>query len=215
VLVVGDGFRAIDRDAQQGLLDQFHVGAVGPVHGQADRDALALDQQAALDALLGAVGGVFAGLFPPRGAPWSCTRPSTARTNRSPSNSHTPATRPSRTARRRRPEPILESGHGPWTPGRRWSRPGPSTGNPYATQKRWRPCRHGSACAACRHRKDAYSRVGGAAIRSPPTGHPECATPGRVQGPAHPSSCLHRSCQLHEKQEQLHPGVIATNGLSG
>src|SRR5437773_993831 len=139
VLVPGAGLRAVDRDAQQRLLGQLHIGTVGPVHGQADRDTVAFDQQAALGALLGAVGGVFARLFPPRGAPWSGTRPATATANRCPSHSRTPATRPSTSPRRRRPGPTLESGHEPWTQDRSWSHRGPSRGNPCAAHRRWHP----------------------------------------------------------------------------
>src|SRR5262252_4442571 len=90
---------AWDGNTLQRLPDQLHVGAVGAVYGQADRDAVGLDHQAALDALFGAVGGVLARLFPPRGVPWSCTRPCSARTSRSPSGSRIRAGRPS-TSRR-------------------------------------------------------------------------------------------------------------------
>src|SRR6266542_2208679 len=60
-------------DAGQRLAAELHVVAVGAVDRQAHRDAVGLDQEAALGTLFGAVGGVFPGLFPPRGVPWSCT----------------------------------------------------------------------------------------------------------------------------------------------
>src|SRR5262245_58077445 len=100
------GRRALDRDTIERLRDHLHVGAVGPVHGQADGDAVALNEQTALDALFGAVGGVFACLFPPRGVPWSCTRPCSATTSPGPGSSRTPANRHATWRRRRHLGPI-------------------------------------------------------------------------------------------------------------
>src|SRR6266550_5081660 len=162
------GVRALDRYTQQRFFGKLHVRAVGPVHGQAQGDAVALDQQAALDALLGAVGGVFPGLFPPRGVPWSCTRPCSARTSRCPSNNRTPAALPSTSPRRRRPGPTPGSDHGRWSPGKRSWHPGPSTGSPCGAQRRWRPCRPGRGYAASRPQRDGCSRVWGSASGSPP-----------------------------------------------
>lgn len=54
--------QAFDRRA-----DQFHVMPIGPVHLQAERDAMPLSQQAAFDAGLAPVGGI-APRFSPRPA---------------------------------------------------------------------------------------------------------------------------------------------------
>src|SRR5207244_6940827 len=63
------------RNTGQCILGQFHIIAVGAVDGQADWYAIGLDQQTALGSAFGSIGRVFACLFPPQGAPWSCTRP--------------------------------------------------------------------------------------------------------------------------------------------
>src|SRR5713226_3482326 len=153
LVFLGD-YRPLDRNAGQRLFDHLHVGAVGPVYGQPDRNAVALDQQAALGAFLGSVGGVFARLFSPRGVPWSCTRPCSATASRCPSGPHIPAT-PSSTAPRRPPQrPTPESGRAPWTPGRTWWRPALSTGNRCAARTRWHPCRPGRGCVAVHRRSD-------------------------------------------------------------
>src|SRR5258707_941391 len=215
LLVLGVGLRSFDRNTRQRLLGQLHIGTVGPVHGQAHRDAVAFHQQAALDAFLGAVGGVFARLFPPRGALWSCTRPSTTRTSRCPSNSHIPAARPSTSQRRARPEPTPESGHAPWTRGKKEWRSRPSTGSRCGARRKWRPCRPDSACAACRRRTGGCSHVWESAIRSRSTDHPECARRLRIQAPGRPWVYLRWNRQLHKKQQELHTADIAAEGLSG
>src|SRR5439155_16521292 len=141
LFLVGGRCRPLDRDALQGLFDQFHVGAVGAVDGQTDRDAVALDQQTALDPLLGAVGGVFPCLFPPQGVPWSCTRPCSATPSRCPRSSRIRSTRSSRAPGTRRLGPTAGSGRGRWSPGRTWWRQGPSTGSRCGGRRGWPPDR--------------------------------------------------------------------------
>src|SRR5262249_55560224 len=94
--LVGAGPRPgpVGREALRRRAGRLHVVAVGAVHGQAHRDAAALDQQTALGAALAAVGGVLPRLFPPRAAPWSCTRPAPATTNPGPSGRRRPSARP-------------------------------------------------------------------------------------------------------------------------
>src|SRR5262245_48761642 len=110
----------LHRNAGDGFADHLHVGAVGSVHRQAHRYATALDQLAALDPFFGPIRGVFAGLFPPPGVPWSCTRPCSERTSRCPSSSHSRASPASRTRRRRPLRPTPGSGRGRWNRGRTW-----------------------------------------------------------------------------------------------
>src|SRR5260370_12673552 len=74
LVFLGD-YRPLDRNAGQRLFDHLHVGAVGPIYSQPDRNAMALYQQAALGTFLGSVGGGFARPFPPPGVPWASTRP--------------------------------------------------------------------------------------------------------------------------------------------
>src|SRR4051794_25131151 len=107
-------FGSFDGNAFESLLDQFSIGPVGAVHGQSHRNALGLDQHTPFDALLGAIGGVFARLFPPRGVPWSCTRPGSARTSRSLSSRRTPSSPLPTSTERLLAPPKVESGHGRW-----------------------------------------------------------------------------------------------------
>src|SRR6266852_5528941 len=106
--------RTFHGNTGQRILSQFHVVAVGPAHVQTHGYAVGIDQQAAFGAALGPVGGIFARLFPPRGVPWSCTHPCSARTNRCLSGNRIPTSPPSRSQKRRRLRPILENGRAPW-----------------------------------------------------------------------------------------------------
>ena len=69
------GLRALDDKAVERGPHQFHVMPVGALQRQSNGDAVALRQQTALDPAFGAIGGVGAGFFPPRGAPWSLPHP--------------------------------------------------------------------------------------------------------------------------------------------
>src|SRR5262249_1169595 len=144
---------ALDGNALQRRFDHLHVVAVGPRDGEPHWHAVGLHEQAALDAFLGAVGGVFAGLFPPQGVPWSCTRPCSTKTSRCLSGNRIPTGRPS-TSRRRRPRGHTPgSGRGRWSRGKTWWHPVLSTGSPCARRRRWHPCTRGRECEACRRRK--------------------------------------------------------------
>src|SRR5579871_4387571 len=173
--IVGRRRGTLHGDTAEGFFDHLHIGTVGAVHGQSDGDALALGQQAALAALLGPVGGVFACLFPPRGVPWSCTRPCSARTNRCLSSRRRPSDHVPINPGRRRPGPILESGRGRWKRGRTWWRPELSIGSRYAARRGWPPCRRGRACGADRRRSGGCFYARAAAERWPPRDHPRCA----------------------------------------
>jgi hypothetical protein len=174
--LLGRWLGPLDRDAFQGFFDHLHVGSVGAVHGQSDRDTLALDQQAAFGALLGAVGGIFPGFFPPRGVPWSYTRPSPAKTNRSPSSRRRPSDRPPTWLGRRLLSPSVGSGRGRSSRGRSMWRSGLSTGSRCVRRTGWLPCRRDRGWAVCRRRRDAYCGVGGSTRRWPAKGHRECST---------------------------------------
>src|SRR3954452_22950690 len=56
----GSGFGLVDGNAFQGLCDHLHVVAVGSLDSHADGDTVGVNQLAALDAALGAIGGVCA-----------------------------------------------------------------------------------------------------------------------------------------------------------
>ena len=195
LLFVCAGRGAFDRNAFQGFFDHFHVGTVGPVHGDTQRDAVAVDQQAAFGALLGPIGGVFPCLFPPRGVPWSCIHPYSAIPSQFPSNSHIPEVRSSTAPEIRRRPPTPEIDRGQWTLGRTSSRPGPSTGNRYAIRRKWRPCTPDRVCVADHRRNDAYSHAQAGGLRSRPRDHRGCAT-GRKRSQFSWSTLLTRATRL-------------------
>jgi hypothetical protein len=174
LLFVRAGRGAFDWNAFQGFFGHFHVGTVRPIHGDAQWNAVALDQQAALGALLGPIGGVFPCLFSPRGVPWSCTRPYSAIPSLCPSSSHTPRVRSSRVPgiHHRRPTPGTD--HGPWNQGRTSSHPVLSTGNPCAGRRKSRSCTRDRACVADHPQSDACSRAQASAWRSRSRDHPGC-----------------------------------------
>src|SRR5438128_6823461 len=139
--------RGLDRHALDGGLDHFHIVAVGAVHGHAHRNPFGLDQQAAFDALLGAIGGVFPGLFPPRGELWSCSRPCSTTTSRCLGVHRRPANWPSTWSERRRLGAILGNGRAPWSPDKSGWHRGPSIGNRCEAQTKWLPCTRGQVFA--------------------------------------------------------------------
>src|SRR5260370_11528445 len=185
----------LDGDTVERVRDHLHVVAVGAVHGQTHRDACGLDQQAALGALLGAIGRVFACLFPPRGAPWSCTRPCSAKTSRCLSSHRRPASWLPTSSERHQPSPILGSGHGPSTQGRSGWRPGLSTDRRCGAQRESPPYKRDPAFAVYRRRNVACSHVWGSAVRWPATSPQQC--PNRQLPATRPCCDLRgvRSCQ--------------------
>src|ERR1022692_4661694 len=186
----GLGPAGVVRDALQGGAGQPHVVALGP--------------------LLGSIRGVFPRLFPPRGAPWSCTRPSTARTSQCLSSRRRPSGPPPTSSGRRRPSPTLGSGRGPWSRGKISWRPGPSIGSRCGERRGWPPCRPGRPCGAGRRRSGGCWGVGATGRRWPPIGRREGATlPGRVD-------CPRLGLQIKpSKQVQLHAAVIVQEWLFG
>src|SRR5262245_4955013 len=197
------------RDALEGGFDELHVVAVGPVDGQPYRDAFGLHQQAPLGPLLAAVGRVFPRLFPPRGAPWSCTRPSPARTSPAPPTRRSPSGPPPTWPETPLARPTVGSGHGRWTRGRTWWRPGPSTGNRCGARTGWRPCTPGRGYGAGRHRSDGCSCVRGSTGRWPPTGRRGCASRRGHHG--HP--CLHLSFRGARKASAVTPNSCSRPGV--
>jgi hypothetical protein len=61
--------RPIDENALDRVARHLEVVAVGPVHGDADRNAVRFGQHAALGTTLGSVGWIGAGFFPLREEP--------------------------------------------------------------------------------------------------------------------------------------------------
>jgi hypothetical protein len=181
LLLAGFGQVAMDRDAAQRRLDQLLVVAVGPVDGQADREAVGLDQQAALGPEFAPVGGVFARLFPPRAEPWSWPRPAPTSASPVPATGHTPPALAPRVSRRRPPRPIPESGGAPSSWNRcRWPS-GRPTGSRCGARRRWHPWPADRARAGCDSRGDAACGAAGA-VRGVATASRGCASRHRPRG---------------------------------
>jgi hypothetical protein len=175
--LVRPGLGSGEGDALQGLLHQFHIRAVGAVHGQVGREAPACDQQAAFDAPLGAIGGIFPRLFPPRGAPWSDTRPCSTRTNRSLSSPPKPTSLRPTSSETPQLLPTLGSDHGRWSRDRNAWHPAPSTDSGCARQRKSPPDTADPTCAAARHRRDGCSHAAEAIPRSLATNPPGWTIP--------------------------------------
>jgi len=107
--------RTLDAKAVKRGPHALHVMSVGTIQHQANGEAMPRSQQTALDPALGAIGGMWAGCFPPRVAPWSSRRPCSA------SASPCPAARPTvplpcaSVASRRPRRPTAETGRVRWT----------------------------------------------------------------------------------------------------
>src|SRR6516162_8743580 len=201
----------LDGDALDRLAHHLHVGSVGALDGQTHGDAFALGQQAALGALLGAVGGVFAGLFPPPAVPWSCTRPYSARTSQSPSSRRRPSGRSPTWRGRPLLSPSVGNGRGRSSRGKSGWHSEPSTDSRCVGRTGWPPCRRDRGWEACRRRRDACCAAGELARRWPATSHRECSTrPLPVVVPSQrlqrPLSCREPSAAAPRRCRRL--GVI-------
>ncbi len=131
--------RASHWDAVDRFRHQFVVVPIRPVNRQTEGHARAIDQEAAFGTVLGAIGWVWSGFFPPRGAPSSWPHPSTSNSSRCPSPHRRPEAPGART-RETLPRPATPGIVG--TPTRRSrcpSRPERSTGNRFGARKESRP----------------------------------------------------------------------------
>src|SRR5262249_12797146 len=90
------GHGALDGNALDGRLDELAVVPIGARDLQSYGHAARVGEQAALGSGLAAIGRVGSGHFPPRAAPWSSRRPSTANPTRSPEARRKPAGRGTR-----------------------------------------------------------------------------------------------------------------------
>jgi hypothetical protein len=68
-------FGALDHHGCQGGVDQFHIMAIGAVHGDCEWNTMAIGQHAPFGPKLPAIGRVLAHLFPHPAGPWSSPRP--------------------------------------------------------------------------------------------------------------------------------------------
>src|SRR6266545_1591297 len=171
------GFGTRNHDAFDRGTQQFHVVPVGAVNRQPNRDAVALGQQAALDAALGAVGRIGAGLFPPRAALWSLPRPYSASSSQSLSAHRSVRRRLARASQTHQLRPIPESGPGRWTWRTTRSGSGPPTGNPFGTHKRSHRRRRDRAHAVAHRRSGGYLRAPAVAAPVRPRVHRRCGSP--------------------------------------
>jgi hypothetical protein len=139
------------RDGGQRFSNEFLIVSVRAGNCDTQRHASTIGEDRTLDPQFATIGRIFAGLFPPRGAPWSWPRPSSASSNRCLCVGRISSSRPSITAATRLAEPTLENNDA-----RCWHcrtlGAGPSTGNLYATRKRFRWPQHASLYEAARRR---------------------------------------------------------------
>src|SRR5207253_90355 len=115
-------------------------------------------------------------LFPPRAAPWSCSRPCSAKPNRGPCIHRRPSSYTPTSCEKLPPVPIPENGHGLWTRDRSAWHPALSIDTRFAARRKWPPCKRGQASAACHRRSDVCLRVWGAMRQLAPTNARECTT---------------------------------------
>src|SRR5262249_25860624 len=106
--------RALDDHTVERGPHQFHVMPVGAIDHQPNGDAVPLRQQTALDPAFGAVGGVWAGFFPPREALWSSRRPCSASASQCLAARQTGLPLFAKVSRRPPLLPIAETGRAQW-----------------------------------------------------------------------------------------------------
>jgi hypothetical protein len=178
------GLGAFDHDRLQGGVDQFHIMAIGAVHGDAEGQAMAVGQQAPFGPELAAIGRVLADLFPPQVGLWSSRRPSPATPIPGLSAYHTSATPPAKAAQTPGLPATPETGHAPY-----WERPSCaaalSIGNRCATHRQWRSSLAGPPSGAV-HLSSGLWATGGRAP-SAPTAHQGSGSRGPPQRYDHTS----------------------------
>src|SRR5215510_5840845 len=171
------GLRSFHGSTLDRLACQFDLITVRTVHGQTDRHATAVGEDAALGADRAAVRGVLAHLFPPQGGLGSLPRPSPARPSQSPARHHMPPSPVPLRPQKRLPPPTLGNGDGRHYWNTSSSCSAHSTGTRYAAQKRWHP-------SLCDHRRGADGTlkgavsVGGATAQGAPIIRQVYASPG-------------------------------------
>src|SRR5262249_7892380 len=170
------GCRALDHEAVERRPHQFHIMPIGPIHRHPQRHAVALGQQAALDAAVGAVGRIGTSFFPLRGALWSWRHPCSARPSQCLATRQTGPLLLSRGLRKRPLRPMPESDHGPWIWHITRSAAGRPIGSPCGARRKWHQHSDDPARAAVRPQSDADSHALGARVAGQPTGHRKCET---------------------------------------
>lgn len=154
---------AIHRDGRQRLGHQFLIVDIRAGNRDAQWYASTIGESGTLDSQFAAIGRVFPCLFPPRGMPWSSSRPNSASSSRSLCVGRTPLGTPSIVAGTRPAEPTVESNDAPcWrnrTPGAKLS-----TGNLCVARKRFRLRRFANLREDDRHEGSAGTSE--AAVRS-------------------------------------------------
>lgn len=135
LLVATAGLGTWGGDAAKSFRGQRLVMGVGSADRDSNRDATSVSEYRALGAELSAIGRVFPGFFPRRGATWSSSHLSSATSKRYRGGGRTPSGRPSRDDRRCRAVPTLESSDAPCS-NIQTREVTPSIGNLYGADKR-------------------------------------------------------------------------------
>jgi hypothetical protein len=148
--------RTLDRTALDCLAHHLHIIPVGPVYGQADRDAVGFRQQTAFDARFASVGWIFAGFFPRPMGPSLLRHPCLTNSSRCLSVHRTFLVQLARGPRIPRIRPILETGGAPLNPNRSPSGRGLSTDSLSGVHRKLHWHISGQAREGGRRRSDVY-----------------------------------------------------------
>src|SRR5512143_128553 len=185
-----------DHEALESGPHPFHIVAVRPIDHQADRNALSLCQQTALDAALAPVGGVRSCLFPPQGGLWPSPHPYSTMTNRCRATHRNVRRRLARALETRQPPPARKNDHGPWIWRTTESGSGPPTGSPCAARRKWHPRTGDRVSAGVRHRNDGCSRAPAMTAPAPATALRRCKSPSSsgYSGPERDRASLRVVC---------------------
>jgi len=165
------GLWPFDGDAFQCGFHHFGIMPIGSVDGQSNRNAFPLRQQTSLNAVFGSIRRVGTDFFPRPAVPWSSRRRWTAMSNRYLSSHHTPGVRRPKTSEKRPPLPILEIGHAPYYSDKFQWHSRHSTGNLFATRRKWRSGTHGHRLVVAHLRNDACSCASATMVESCSTTH--------------------------------------------
>jgi hypothetical protein len=162
------GGRPCHGPARDRLAWQLAIMPLGAVHGQTERHATAVGEDAAFGAALAAVRGVLASLCPPQGGLGASRRPSPAPPSPSLARPHMPPSPVPRRPPRRPPPPTLGNGDGRHSWNSSASCAAPSPGTRGGARTRWPPALGDHRRGANGPLKGAVS-VGAATAQCAPT----------------------------------------------
>src|SRR5262245_40618056 len=172
---VGGWIGPLHSHTLDGLPSHLEILAVRTVHREPERHAATVGEEAALGAVLAAVRGVLAHLFPPREGLWSWLRPSPAMPSQCPVRRHILRAPVPIRPRKRPPPSTLGSDDGPHCASRARWRPRRPTGSRCGARRKWHPSLYDHRRGADGTPRDGACAAGGA-VRYAPTRRPGYAS---------------------------------------